>query len=562
MDSQGLSEAVAALGAELRRAAFPLQTAGADEARRAQQELVGQIDDYLLPRLQEIDAPLLAVFGGSTGAGKSTLVNSLIGRDVSATGVIRPTTTTPILIAHPLDLRWFESDRILPSLARSSGKLEPGSGGLHLVGDTAIPRGVAFLDAPDIDSVVKTNREMAAQLLAAADLWVFVTTAARYADAVPWTFLRRARERSTALSMVLNRVPPEALAEVPGHLAQMLEAEGLAGTPVLTVPEIPLEEGRIPAGALAPVRDWLDGLAADSEARGQTVLKTLTGALDSLPARCEVVAKGMEAQMVSAADLSAEASRIYAMALEEAEELLGSGALLRSEVLARWHEFIGTGDVMRSLQATVGRLRDRVRDVLTGKPPVVNEVQAEVERSLETVVLSVADRAAERTVAAWGASKHGRVLIETGAVPGKSSPQLRDGLASEIRAWQSGVMELVREQGPGRRATGRALSIGINAIGAALMLVVFAHSGGLTGGEVAIAGGTAALSQRLLEAVFGEEAVRNLASRARTDLLKRLSRLLENEAGRFARAASTGLPSESQIGRLRKALEGLQAAGR
>ena len=42
------------------------------------------------------------------------------------------------------------------------------------------------MDAPDVDSVVEDNRDLAATLLAGADLWIFVTTAARYADAVPW----------------------------------------------------------------------------------------------------------------------------------------------------------------------------------------------------------------------------------------------------------------------------------------------------------------------------------------------------------------------------------------
>jgi hypothetical protein len=50
--------------------ALPLEVGGADVARRAQQELAEQIDDYLLPKLERLDAPLLAVLGGSTGAGK------------------------------------------------------------------------------------------------------------------------------------------------------------------------------------------------------------------------------------------------------------------------------------------------------------------------------------------------------------------------------------------------------------------------------------------------------------------------------------------------------------
>jgi hypothetical protein len=275
VNSQALHDAVVTLGTELRRASFPLESPGSEEARTSRSELVSQIDDYLLPRLRELDAPLLAVFGGSTGAGKSTVLNSLIGRTISATGVLRPTTTTPILAAHPLELKWFESDRILPGLARTTGKLESGSSALHLVADADVPRGMAFLDAPDIDSVVHSNRQMASQLLAAADLWLFVTTASRYADAVPWSYLRQARERSTALALVLNRVPPEALHDVPRHLEEMLRKEGLDDTPVLTVPEVPMEEGRIPATALSPVKAWLDLLAADADAKAQTVLKKI-----------------------------------------------------------------------------------------------------------------------------------------------------------------------------------------------------------------------------------------------------------------------------------------------
>ena len=109
-------------------------------------------------------------------------------------------------MCHPSDLAWFTDDRILPQLPRSSGP-----DGLRLAPDPGIGPGLALLDAPDIDSVVSTNRELAATLLAAADLWVFLTTAARYADAVPWQMLHTARDRGTAIAIVLNRCPPEAI---------------------------------------------------------------------------------------------------------------------------------------------------------------------------------------------------------------------------------------------------------------------------------------------------------------------------------------------------------------
>jgi len=45
-----------------------------------------------------LDAPLVVATFGGTGTGKSTLVNALVGRDVSPSGRQRPTTTQPVLI--------------------------------------------------------------------------------------------------------------------------------------------------------------------------------------------------------------------------------------------------------------------------------------------------------------------------------------------------------------------------------------------------------------------------------------------------------------------------------
>ena len=83
--------------------------------------VVNQLDDYVLPRLANLDAPLLAVIGGSTGSGKSTLVNAVLRERVSNPGVIRPTTRQPVLVANPADADWFNSPQVLPGLARSHG---------------------------------------------------------------------------------------------------------------------------------------------------------------------------------------------------------------------------------------------------------------------------------------------------------------------------------------------------------------------------------------------------------------------------------------------------------
>ena len=74
----------------------------------------------MLPRLRRIDAPLLTVVGGSTGAGKSTVVNSLVRAQVTPSGVLRPTTRSPVLVCHPDDVAWFSDTRVLPELTRTS----------------------------------------------------------------------------------------------------------------------------------------------------------------------------------------------------------------------------------------------------------------------------------------------------------------------------------------------------------------------------------------------------------------------------------------------------------
>ncbi|HAP91235.1 MAG TPA: ABC transporter, partial [Arthrobacter bacterium] len=74
----GAEEAVELLEAvreDLSAVSLPLALAGVEQARQDARNAVAQLDDYILPRYRSLDAPLLAVVGGSTGAGKSTLVN-------------------------------------------------------------------------------------------------------------------------------------------------------------------------------------------------------------------------------------------------------------------------------------------------------------------------------------------------------------------------------------------------------------------------------------------------------------------------------------------------------
>ncbi len=533
-DSTTLVTTLSELREALARVALPLDVPEAEQHRRTRTEMVDQLADYVLPRLRQIDAPLLAVVGGSTGAGKSTLVNSVVGRRVTEPGVLRPTTRSPVLVHHPDDASWFDRARILPDLARTTGASgDPGS--LQLVPVNSIPPGLAILDAPDIDSVERANRTLASELLAAADLWLFVTSAARYADQVPWDFLKAASERSTAVAVVLDRTPPDAVDEVTADLARMLTARGLSDSPLFTVAEgAPDAEGLLPADSVAEVRTWLNLLAADADARAEVVKQTLDGAVRSLARRSYVIADAGAEQAGVLAALRGDAARSYDEALTRIDEASADGTLLRGEVLARWQEFVGTGELLRSLETRVGWLRDRVVGWARGKPAQAERVTVAVESGLETLILEQAESAAERTETAWRSTAAGRHLL-TGADAdlGRASRGFRAEAERSVRDWQRGVFEMVREEGADKRSTARFLAFGVNGLSVALMVVVFAHTAGVTLTEAGIASGSAVVGQKLLEAVFGDAAVRRLAEQARSDLRGRVSNLLAQETARY-----------------------------
>ncbi|MEO5994979.1 MAG: dynamin family protein [Arthrobacter sp.] len=541
-------ELLEAVHRDLAATVLPLALPGADDARRDIRNALAQLEDYILPRYRSLDAPLLAVVGGSTGAGKSTLVNGLVGHAVTRAGAIRPTTRQPILLHHPADGRWFEDQRVLPSLSRIRGTLNPAPlpasqagptpdaatvSSLVLLADTAVPQGIALLDAPDVDSISAENRKLASQLLAAADLWVFVTTANRYADAVPWRLLLDAASRDIMVAVVLDRVPAAAEAEVSADLQSMLSREGLGGARLFVVPEAELDGmGMLPAAAVEPLRRWLQEIAADAAGRAGIARRTLNGTVKALADRVEAAAQAAEDQEHAADVLAGDARDAYRDAVARVLEATRDGALLRGEVLARWQDFVGTGEFFRAMEQNIGRFRDRAAAFFRGEPAPAVRVETAIETGLQAVIIDEAANAGDDADGRWRSDPAGRQLLGSDDLSG-TSDGFAEKAAAEIRAWQGSLMELIRTEGQGKRTQARWLSFGINGLGAALMIVVFSMTAGLTGLEVGVAGGTAIAGQRLLEAVFGEDAVRRLAKTAREDLHARCQVLLRDEQQRF-----------------------------
>ena len=567
------ARALSRLAEILQDPVLPYALPGSTKALSAALSVADQLGDYLLPRLASLDAPLLAVVGGSTGAGKSTLVSSLVGRRVAASSAIRPTTRRPLLLHAPTDAPWFADSRVLGSLPRirvdEDAPATPASTAtareLEIRACSALPAGLALLDAPDVDSVVDDNRDLAATLLASADLWVFVTTAARYADAVPWGHLREAAGRNVVVAVVLDRVPHGAAAEVEADLRRRLDEAGLDGAPLFTVGETVLgPDGLLSEPMVAPLRQWLEHLAADAAARRGVALRTLVGAAGSALTRLEAVARALAEQERERERLDELAAGAHADAAARVDAATEDGLMLRGEVLARWQELVGTGELLRGLEAQVGRWRDRLVAAVRGRPAPAVRVEEAIESSLATLLVAEAQRAGVDTERAWRRQASGQDALDAALARLPEAHDLQERAVLLTRGWQRAVLDMVRQEGAGKRLTARLLSLGVNAVGVALMVVVFAHTGGLTGGELGIAGGTAVVAQRLLEAVFGDQAMRSLAQRSRADLARRTHEFFAHQQAVFHTSLAIARPASEQlrvaIGRARAALASTQLA--
>ncbi|WP_256862483.1 dynamin family protein [Microbispora sp. GKU 823] len=463
--SAALTEALNQLRTAVKGLHFGLDVPGAEEARKAQAAVLAQLDDYVIPRVHMSTAPALIAVAGSTGAGKSTIVNSLAGGKVSATGVRRPTTATPVIVCHPGDHEWYARGDLLGGLERleePTRDAPPGS--VVLTSSPSLPRGLALLDTPDIDSVVEEHHEIAHRMLDAADLWVFVTTASRYADAPSWGLLRRAKERGARLVIVLSRVPPKSREVVVKHFGRMLNEYGLGEVERFVINETSVQDGRLPEIEIADLRMWLSALSVDDERREAAVKATLNGVLNSFRTRLPALARHLETQVALRADLRSDVDAAYMGALARIDEATRDGSLLRGEVLARWQDFAGSGDLMRTLQ-----LRRGAKGHQQG-PERVRGLKAALRAGLEALVDSAVQQAAEEAVARWRqrAGAGDRLAATPGL--GRPSEEIARRTTRTITAWQDHVTELIRTEGVTKRSVAKLISFDVESLSLIFMI--------------------------------------------------------------------------------------------
>jgi energy-coupling factor transporter ATP-binding protein EcfA2 len=573
----------ALLNLRKRVAAIPLvfEIAGSAEVKAERAKLLSQIDDYLLPRVRRSAAPILVALVGSTGAGKSTLVNSIVGTHVSATGVRRPTTNSPVLACHPDDIDWFAENNFLPTLprVRQEGLVRPGRDGLLvLAASEGMPRGIALLDTPDIDSVVKAHHEFAYQFLDASDLWLFMTSASRYADGPVWEILQHARDRKASLGVVLSRIPQAYRTELVDHFNAMLDANGVAADNRFVILETPLIDSMLPPDAYQPIRDWLADTATRSDRRVAVLSQTMSGVLDTFKSRVPAMASHVEAQVVLRAELRRTAEASYERAFAEAISGVKDGSLLTGEVLARWQDCMVGGDLRPRRGGRLAKPAKKGKRARRGgsRPAALNLA---LRSAIESFIVSIADRAAEHVDGSWRGNPAGVVLLEDaaadrargeyakqvfesafgtgGAEPSeasqaaafsRSSPDLALRAARAVGAWQDHLTRLAEAED--LRPGAKRISFDDESLGLVVMVAMLgedAPSGMATAATPATEDeGTSIYTEprRLLASVFGAGMLPGILATAREDLVHRVQLLLDEEMVRFVEVIESAGPCE------------------
>jgi hypothetical protein len=229
-----------------------------------------------------------------------------------------------------------------------------------------------------------------------------------------------------------------------------------------------------------------------------------------------------------------------------------------------------------------------------------------VSSGLESLIVSVGDRAAEEAVARWRDDPAGAALLEQApalmrwratrtrrpardgrspfddddfpfdapwpapgaarpdepGIPGpvtlgRSSPDLARRAAQAVSSWHDHVIRLVQAENVAKRSVARVASFDDEPLALVVIIGLLGHAAG----HAAAGGGPGAAAQELLGSLLGPGPRREIAAKARAGLRERVRLLFDEEMPRFTELIeAAGVPDEAAPAQLCQAMDALEAA--
>ena len=252
---------------------------------------------------------------------------------------------------------------------------------------------------------------------------------------MPWELLRTARDRAAAIAIVLDRVPNGEEANLARNLTGMLLDNDLIDIPLFVLGESQLGgAGLLAETLIEPLQTWIATVARSATTRVAVVRQTVGGAIDALEPTTTKLAAAAADQVDALETLVAQVQAAYETAGATVEWGIRDGALLRGEVLARWHGLVATGEVTRLLPSRIRWLHEQVgwtSEALTTRLGRVHPRHHFRELLLAGITALLRDavaNGAERATSALRAHPAGAALLA--AAPGTATGTQTPGTAT------------------------------------------------------------------------------------------------------------------------------------
>lgn len=342
--------------------ALPLDMPGARDLNHRRMKLLTQLKYRIIPRLEKGNTPAVVVMGGPSGAGKSTLINSLLGEVKTPASVLRPTTRVPVILVNPQDVAALDRHALL-----SLGRLEICE---------KMQQGIVLVDAPDFDTLEEVNRERAERLLDAADMWIFVTSANRYGDALTWNTFVQAHTRGVQMAVIASRIPQDNQHLILQELRERLALDGLDSLPLHTIADKGALEGLLTEHEVEPVRVWIESLRRQHQTE-DIIRQADEGFLRDLRFNVLELAEAVEMQSNASQDLIDQVSVSAVGPMKKLVTNVRNARYGQGAPTALWLSFASSGGVLEAL--------------VTGREPRWRKSKEREERSraIETVAQSI-----------------------------------------------------------------------------------------------------------------------------------------------------------------------------